>query len=240
MPPKATVPPRFKTRKAAIDQFAGGGKDQGGVQFRGRLVEGSAAPHGAEFARQVAVPLVAREGVDLDVPVPRHLNGHVRGRAKPVHAQRATGLDAGNPQRAEPDDAGAEQRGKVQSAGILGQSVDEILVGGHVFGITAIHHPAGEDGPLAEVFAAGAAKLAHAAGMVQPGHSHAGALLEAGGARPAPLHHADYLVARDQGRFALLQLALHHVQVGAANPAGLDADQHLAGSNRGIGVVAEA
>jgi hypothetical protein len=127
----------------------------------------------------------------------------------------------------------------VQIGCAFGERVDEILMSGHEFGVTAIHHPAGENGLLAEIFATRAAELAGSIGVVQPGDSDARALREPRGAGASLDDHADRLVPRRDGRFALLQFALDHVQIGAADPAGMYLHQHFTGAGHGFGGIAE-
>ena len=120
------------------------------------------------------------------------------------------------------------------------ERVDEILGGRDVLGVAAIHHPAGEHGALAKVFARGAAVFARAAGLAQPGDAHARARLETRCVGAVLFHDAHHLVAGHDGRFAGRQFALDHVEVGAAYAAGTDPHQHLAGGRLRFGQIHDA
>jgi len=54
------------------------------------------------------------------------------------------------------------------------------------------------------------------------------------------IHGPDHLVARDQWKLRVGQVAIHHVQIGAADAAGPDPDQHLARPRLGHGHLGEA
>ncbi len=73
-----------------------------------------------------------------------------------------------------------------------------------------------------------AAEFAVTTGAAQPGYAHA--LTR----RPFPggirLHRADNLVTGNERQGGLIQLAIHDVQIGAADPACADPDQDLAPS----------
>jgi hypothetical protein len=109
----------------------------------------------------------------------------------------------------------------VEVARALRQRVNEILGGHDILGVAAIHHPAGKHGALAQVFARGAAVSAHTASLVQPGDAH-------------------HLVAGHDGRFARSEFTLDHVEAGAADAAGVDPYEHLAGGRLGLDCPAPA
>src|SRR5262249_47518315 len=106
-----------------------------------------------------------------------------------------------------------------------------------VLGVTTVELVAGEARPLTEVLPPAAAVAAGAAGPAQPGHADALAHREA--IHPlALLHHpADDLLAQDQGEFRLSQVAVEHMQVGAADAAGMDAQEELLGAWPGHGQI---
>jgi hypothetical protein len=162
----------------------------------------------------------------------RDLYGDVGGGAEAVEAEAGAALDAGDAEAAEADDAGAQQRGGLQIGEVLGERVDESLLGKHVFGEAAVSGPACEMGAIAEVFAARRAELALAAGAVEPGDADAPACLGAGA-------FADDLMAGNDGGQARGEFAFDDVEVRAADAAGVDFDEHLAGAGRGDGDVFE-
>jgi hypothetical protein len=103
--------------------------------------------------------------------------------------------------------------------------------GGHEVGIAAVHHDPGNHCLAAQVLAAFAARLAFTAGGVVPGHADAVSDREVRDLRAFFHHAAHHLVPGDQvGLGDGLQhrlVTLGDVQVGVADPAGLDLDQHL-------------
>ena len=82
------------------------------------------------------------------------------------------------------------------------------------------------------------AEPARAARGVEPRDSHAPAR-ERLGAGPAGRHPADDLVARHDRRLAEREVALHDVEVGPADAAGRDLDEHLARARDGLGHLLE-
>src|SRR6185437_13999067 len=96
-------------------------------------------------------------------------------------------------------------------------------------GIAAVGRPARELGVGAEVLEAAAAGRAGAVGAVEPGH--ADALAAAGDP-------AGHLVAEHHGPEAQRQVAREDLEVGAADAAGADLDEHLARPGHGVGDLA--
>jgi len=88
-------------------QFTGRSEDQGSVEGGGRVLVRTAGPDGAQIQRQLPVPRVPRNCINVDLPVAGHLDGNVSGRSETVHPKPASRLDAGDPQGAESDNAGA-------------------------------------------------------------------------------------------------------------------------------------
>jgi len=72
---------------------------------------------------------------------------------------------------------------------------------------------------------------------MEPGHADARADFEAMRVDAVLFHHADHLMARNHRRFEHRQFAFDHVQIGAADAAGVDLDQHFAGPRLGRGNV---
>src|SRR5262249_3022788 len=87
---------------------------------------------------------------------------------------------------------------------------------------------AGEAGRVAQVLLIPTAVRAHATRGIEPGSTDPVAQLEPLGLRPAAFHPTDHLVPRHDVYPSRRQLALHDVQVGAADATDLHADQDLA------------
>src|SRR5205823_5993417 len=102
----------------------------------------------------------------------------------------------------------------------------EALVRDGLLGVTAVEVVAGEAGPVAEVLLPGAAVAAHAVRPTEPWHADTAAR----GERLAALdHRAHDLVSEHERELRLVELAVADVQIGAADPARVDAEPHLSG-----------
>src|SRR5207248_1578218 len=124
-----------------------------------------------------------------------------------------------------PDEAGAEQR---RGGGVVvgvGERIAGALVGDGELGVAAVDVVAREAGAVTEVLVAAAAVVAGAAPPGEPGDADAGALLQGLGGFDDG---ADDLVAEDEGELRADQLAVEDVEVGAADGAGADFEEHLA------------
>ena len=102
-----------------------------------------------------------------------------------------------------------------------------MLVRHGILGVAAVQGIAGEFRGLAEVLPFLSAVAAAAAGVAQPGHPDAVADPEFLHLSAQGGHGPDDLVADDQGQFGLGEFAVDDVQVGAADAAGVDPDEHL-------------
>ena len=214
-------------------EFAGGREDDAAVQFGGWFLAGGACPHRAQFAGQLAMAGIPGHGVYFHAPVVRHLDGHVRRGAEAVKSQAPSARDAREPQGAESDDPGAEKRSRVQVGEAFRKPIDEVFGRQGVFGVAAVYCIAGEGRVFTEILLAGPAVFADAAGTVQPRNSDAVADAQKAGLAADRFDNPHDLMARDHGRFTRRQLALDDVQVGAADTAGGDADEHLIALGRG-------
>ena len=126
-----------------------------------------------------------------------------------------------------PDQPGAEQRRRLDIEIFIRQMEDVAMVGERVIGIAAVDMVAGEARRAAEVLAPRPAIVAFPAGPAQPRDADPLALGEALDSFAQCRHDADRLVPRDDGIAHRRQIAVDHMQVGAADPAGMDPDQHL-------------
>jgi hypothetical protein len=141
--------------------------------------------------------------------------------------------DARPPEGAVADDAGAEQRSRLTRRKRFGQRVGEGFGHGRPLGVAAIPVPAGELGLQAEILRTPLAEAARPAGLPQPGDPHSLPGREAPRPLSPALDPAHHLVPGHEARAAHRELALHHVQVGPADAAGLDPDAHLARARLG-------
>ena len=154
------MPPFSSARSISGDQRAGRREADGAVELLRRLLLGPADPRGAELARQLLVPLRAREDIHLALPVPRDLQDDVRRRAEAVQAEpkalsvsrRAARPDAASPQRAIADDPRAEQRRGFVIAVALRDRIREIRRDARELSEAAVRVEPRELRLLAEIF----------------------------------------------------------------------------------------
>jgi hypothetical protein len=156
------------------------------------------------------------------------LNRDMRRRAEAVEPEARPGADFGEPETPKAYDAGAKQGGRLEIGERRRQFVYESFRGGGVFGVAAVYCPSGELGIVAKVLATALAEFASAAGSVQPGNAYSRTFGDCACARSMRLDYADDLVAGNDARLANGKLTLRNVQVCAAHPAGVDADEHFA------------
>jgi hypothetical protein len=122
-------------------------------------------------------------------------------------------------ERAVADQPGAEERRRLEVVETVGNRQAVALVCDDPVRVAAVEVVAGEARRLAEVLAAGEAEAARAVRPAEPRHSEALPVL-----RPA-----DDLVAQDEWKLRIRQLAVHDVEIGAADAAGRHAEPDLAG-----------
>ncbi len=92
---------------------------------------------------------------------------------------------------------------------------------------------------VTEVLAAGEAIGADAVGVAQPRNPDPLAEPEALHARPERIDPTDDLVAGDDRQMGVWQIAVDHMQVGAAHPAGGDLHPNLAAAGLAIGEIGQ-
>ncbi len=172
-----------------------------------------------------------REGVDLAALGAGDLGDDMRGSAEAVDAE-TRGI-AGELQRAIADQPGAKQRRRLGVAVALGQLEGEARVGARVLGIAAVDLVAGEARVVAKILLAAPAIETGAVGMAQPRHADAIARCELRDALTERRHMADDLMAEHERELGLRKLAVENMQIGAADAAGRDLDEDLAGSRLG-------
>ena len=227
MPAHTTLPPLATARSAAGTSSPAGAKISARVQLLGRRAERVAGPLGAERAgERLRLGVVgAGEGEHAPALVARHLADDVRGRPEAVEAE-ALGVPR-QPQRPVPDQPRAQQRRGLEVGIVVRDREAEALVRHGQLGVAAVARVAREDRPVAQVLAARAAVAALAVHPAEPRHPHPVAGLEA----LAALHHAGHdLVPGHQRQLRLRQLAVHDVQVRAADAARAHLEEQLPGA----------
>jgi hypothetical protein len=141
---------------------------------------------------------------------------------------------AGELEGAVADQAGAEERRGLEVRIGVREGEAEALVGDDQLGVAAVPVVARELRPVAEVLAARAAEAALAVGPAEPGHPHP----LAGSEALAAFEHArDDLVSRHERELRPVELAVHDVQVGAADAACDDLEERVARTRLGNGEV---
>ena len=121
---------------------------------------------------------IARGSVDFHVPVPCHLNRHMRGRSEAVKAQTSSRLDGRKPQTSKSNDSCAKERRCLLVGKAFRNSVSKILGRDDVLGIAAVHAVAGELRAVAQILRSCAAVFASSIGLMQPGNPDARSDLE--------------------------------------------------------------
>jgi len=134
---------------------------------------------------------------------------------------------AGGDERAVADEPRAEERRR-RVGHPVGEREGVPLVGDRVLGVAAVHAVPREARPRAQVLAPRPAVAALAARPRQPWHADAAARREALGTVASLGHGADDLVAEHQRQLRVRELAVGDVEVGAADPTGVHAQQELA------------
>src|SRR5206468_6892579 len=163
---------------------------------------------------------------DLAPLVRRDLADDVRRGAEAVEAD-PLGVVATQPQRPIPDQPRAQKRRRLEVRVALGDREAVALVGYRQLRVATVQLVAGEPRFHAEVLAAGAAVPALAVGPTEPRDPHPLTDLEALRRLAPGLDAADDLVPRDEWQLRLGELAVDDVEVRAADPAGVDADENL-------------
>jgi hypothetical protein len=120
-----------------------------------------------------------------------------------------------------------------------GQTIGEVFVDDGELRISAVFVVTGDSRVRAEVFVAGAAVPALAAGESEPGDAGAFAGGESRGARAQRIHLPDDLVAGDDVGTKRWELSFADVEVGSADGAGLDSEADLVRAGNGSGDVAQ-
>ena len=171
--------------------------------------------------------IVARPCKGKYLPPLRQCDLRDQVRRGPEAVDAETARIAGERIGAVTDQPGAQQRRRMQVVIALRQRQHIRRVGHGVFGVTTVLLVAGEAGIGAEILAAPATVIAVPAGVREPGDPDAGAECRRLDLRAAGDHGAHDLMTRYDRNLGVGQVAVDQMQVGAADAAGVDADQHL-------------
>ncbi len=219
--------------KRGRHELARRGEDDGSIELlRGvayRPGPGCAKRAGKRLGRLVAA---ARERKDAASVVHRHLADDVGGRAEAVETDRA-GVP-GHAKRAVTDQPGAQQRGDVGVRVALGEREAESLVRDGELGEATVDVIPREARRVAEVLGARQTEAALAARPAEPRHPDSRPDL--GDTPGTTLEHLPHdLVTGDEWQVRPRQLAVHDVEIGAADTASAHAEQQLTGRGRRVG-----
>jgi hypothetical protein len=238
MPPHTTRPP-LRTARSAAGTSAPTGANRIAASSGSGGCSSEPPAQDAPSAREALRGLVARpgEGEELTPLKRADLRHDMRGGAKAVETDPLA-----QPRRVETapaDQPRAKQRRGADGIAVGGELEDEGGLGDEMRGVAAVAGVAGELGMVAKILAPVLAIGAMPAGVGEPGNPDPFADGEAFDAGAEPLDETDDLVAGNDRQPLVGQLAVDHVQIGAANAAGLDADQHFGAPRRGLGPLFE-
>jgi len=219
------------------DQLSRRREDDGGVRGRRHAAGVFARPRRPHRPGHLPVRFAARAHVYGGAPVQGELQDDVRGGPEPVDGQCAALRQFGAGQRPVADDPGAQQRRRLGVRKGVGDPVGELFPDDRVLREAAVPVVSRVEGGFAQVLLPGGAERARPAGPGEPGDPHPGADGEACRAPAGGVDGPDGLVAGDDGKPAGGKVALDHVEVGPADPAGPDADPDLPGAGNRRGEV---
>ena len=175
--------------------------------------------------------------MDRGAPVDRDLGGEVGRAAEAVHPEAATVGHRGALEGAVPDDPGAQEGRRLLVVERIGQRVRVGLVDDRELRVAPVVVPPGEARGHAQVLVPSSAEPAGTAGVAEPRDADAIAQGETGRTDAARHHAADDLVAGHDRRPAGREVALGHVQIGAADAAHGHLHQHLGRRRFGHGAL---
>jgi hypothetical protein len=168
-----------------------------------------------------------RTDIDLTAPMTGNLDGNVRGRAKPIETEPLARLDSTQTQRTVADDAGAEQGGCFCITKDRWNRIGKCCWNKRILRIPTIDLIAGKPGALAQVLAPARAKFTEATGVLQPGDPDSLADCSLTHACANLTHQPDGLVAGNERKRGVGQLAFDDMKIRPADPADSEANQEL-------------
>jgi hypothetical protein len=227
--------PFAEAGESAEDDGSAGGEGDGAIELDRRLVVFGADPLCAESDCAIAMGFAASGDVDLAFPAVEDGDGEWGWGPEAEEADAFSGLGAGDAEAAEADDACAEEWGDVGAAEPGREREGEVGADENVLGVASVDGVAGEDWIVTEVFFVAAAEETTAVGATDPGDPDTHAEGPIGGCAFDDL--ADDLVAGNERLMDEGEIALKDVEVGAADSAGEDAEENVAGSEGRTGDV---
>jgi hypothetical protein len=156
-----------------------------------------------------------------------NLDGNVSGRSKPIETEPLARLDSTQAQCAVADDPGAEEGGRFFVTENRRNRIGKCCRDERILCVSTIDLIAGKPGALAQILSPARAKFAAAARVLQPSDPdsladcplmHAGANLT---------HDSDGLMAGNERKRGIVQLAFDDVKIRPADPADSEANQNL-------------
>ena len=158
----------------------------------------------------------------------QNLQCQMGGAPEPIQPDRCAGPYLRALDRSVADDAGAEERRYLLICNRPRQRVCKILAHRRPLRVAAVSIPSGEAGIGAEIFPISPAVRTYTTGLAQPGDSDPCTGAEAP-ATLAEFHHfTNDFMAWNNPLMTGRQIALRHVQIGAAYPADSNPHQQLA------------
>ena len=221
------MPPRSNARKAGGTNSPAGAKIIEPWSLSGGLSVAPPTHDGAQFTCETLMLRFQRADIDLTAPMTSNLDGNVSGRSKPIETEPLARLDSTQTQCAVADDPGTEERCRFFITEDRWNRIGKCCRDERILRVSAIDLIAGKPGALAQVLAPARAKFADAARVLQPGDPDSLA--------DRPLTHAgadltddpDGLVAGNERKRGVGQLAFDDVKIRPADPADGDANQDL-------------
>src|SRR5262245_10426479 len=177
--------------------------------------------------RQTLMLGFQRTDIDLAAPVPRNLDGDMRGRAKPIETEPLTWLDSTQTQGSIADNSGAEEGGCFFIAEDRRDRIGKWSWDARIFCVTAINLITGKFGALTKVFSPGRAKFTDTARVLQPGNPNSLTDRPFSHASTNLTYSSDCLVAWNEGKRGVRQLTFDDMKIRPANSTDGDANQNL-------------
>ena len=155
------------------------------------------------------------------------LDGNVSGRSKPIETEPLARLDSAQTQCAVADDPGTEEGGRFFITEDRWNRIGKFRRNERILRVPSIDLIAGKPGVFTEVLAPARAKFADAARMLQPGDADSLADRPPTRTGAYPTDDSDCLVAWNEWKPRVDQLAFNDVKIRPADPADRDANQDL-------------